>query len=457
MAPLKIVTIPRLELAATELLSQLITVVRDSMELRDVPYVLWTDNTIALHWINKPVHVLRLIVANRVARIQALTDVKSWRHIRTHENPADLISRGLHADELVDKSLWWFGPQWLCKSESEWPKAVEIRALQQPPAVCAELKVQAVSKRTGELEIFVRNYPETVYLFDYTKNLGEIKRILTYARRFISNCLACVRKKRSRPEKIIDSTQIKENLREYVPFPTDEEQNEAIKSFIRREQLLHYPKECAYFTKKTKLPIQFPEGSKLTNLHPQLDKDGLLRVGGRLSRAELPFDTRHPIIIPPRSRLSRAIILEAHRKTGHGGTQLMLQYIRNMYWIPRLRVEIKGISMKCTTCTRFDKKPATQLMAELPADRVRQFRAFRNSGVDYAGPFLLKDSNKRGAKTQKCWIAVFVCMCTRAVHLDVVTSLSSAAFISCDSFRVEACVRAYTVITAPLSLALKKK
>lgn len=96
--------------------------------------------------------------------------------------------------------------------------------------------MQIISTRINELEIFVKHHPEKVYLFDYTRNLGEIKRILTYVNRFIINVRACIEKRHKKPESIIDSSEIKKNVRKYVPFPTDDEQNEAVKSFIRNEQ-----------------------------------------------------------------------------------------------------------------------------------------------------------------------------------------------------------------------------
>lgn len=429
VAPLKQVTIPRLELAAAELLSQLMHSVRQAMEITDIPYYLWTDNTIALHWINKPVHMLKLYVANRVKKIQELTEIRSWHHIRTHENPADLISRGMSAADIVHSQLWWHGPEWLCKPQESWPKPIKIKELQQPPEVMTELKVHTVRKQPKELEIFVKNHPKTVLLFSYTKNLGEIKRILTYVRRFIDGCK---RKYKNRPKQAISADELKLNVRKYVSFPTDEELSESIKTFIRREQQLAYPHECAHFEKYgNENPKEFPEKSKLINVTPLIDKDGIIRVGGRIKLAELPFNTKHPVIVPPHSRLSRALILEAHRATSHGGNQSMITYIRSNYWIPKLRAELKNFTRRCTECTRHSKRPTTQMMADLPADRITRHWAFQNTGVDYAGPFLLKETYKRNAPVRKCWVAIFVCMCTRAVHIDIVADLSSAAFISC--------------------------
>lgn len=429
VAPLKQVTIPRLELAAAELLSQLMYSVRQAMELSHIPYFLWTDNTIALHWIGKPIHMLKLYVANRVKKIQELTDVKCWHHIRTHENPADLISRGMSAANIVNNSLWWHGPEWLCKSQENWPKPINIKDLQQPQEVATELKVQVMKTKSNELEIHVDNHPKKVLLFNYTKNLGEIKRILTYVRRFVD---CCKRKYKIRPKQAISADELKANVRKYVPFPTDDEMSESIKTFVRREQQIAYPRECAHFAKYGNgNPREFPEKSALNSLNPRIDEQGIIRVGGRIGLAELPYDTRHPIIIPSHSRLSRALILEAHRATNHGGNQLMIQYIRVNYWIPKLRAEIKNFTLRCTQCTRYGKRPTIQMMADLPADRIVRHWAFQNSGVDYAGPFLIKETYKRNAPVRKCWVVIIVCMCTRAVHLDVVADLSSAAFINC--------------------------
>lgn len=243
---------------------------------------------------------------------------------------------------------------------------------------------------------------------------------------------ACKRKYKQKPVVAISSNELKKDVRKYVPYPSPEEESEALKIFIRREQQLRYPNECAHFQKYgNSNPKMFPEKSKLVNTTPFIDGDGLIRVGGRIDRAELPYDMRHPVIIPSYSRLSKAFILDAHRKTHHGGNQAMLQHLRANYWIPRIRVELQNFTLRCAECARHRKKPVIQQMAELPKDRVTPYLPFEVSGVDYAGPFLLKDTYKRGAPTRKCWIAIFVCMCTRAIHIDVVTDLTSAAFIAC--------------------------
>lgn len=159
----------------------------------------------------------------------------------------------------------------------------------------------------------------------------------------------------------------------------------------------------------------------------------ILRVGGRLGNADIPYDTKHPVIIPTGSRLCHLIIADAHMQTFHGAVSKMIQYIRTTYWIPRIRDQIRAYIHKCVTCARFAKRLENQLMADLPAERIRRNRAFLMTGVDYAGPIEIVEQYKKGRNTnkRKCWIAIFVCMVTRAIHIDVVTDLSSAAFIAC--------------------------
>lgn len=191
---------------------------------------------------------------------------------------------------------------------------------------------------------------------------------------------------------MLKKSDFEQDIRKFVQFPTEKEQKKALKLFIKREQELAYPGECKHFKThgNDRNSTKFPEDSKILNLRPFRDKEGLLRASGRIGAADLPYDTRFPFIIPPHSRLSKALILQAHRKTMHGGAQLMIQFIRANYWIPRLRAEVKGFTQKCTTCVRYSKSHHTELMADLPADRVRMYRAFLNSGVDYAGPFLIR-------------------------------------------------------------------
>ena len=169
--------------------------------------------------------------------------------------------------------------------------------------------------------------------------------------------------------------------------------------------------------------------SPLRQLAPFVDEDGLIRVEGRLRHAPLPYDARHPVVLPAH-HVSDLIISHAHLRTLHGGPQLTLSVLRNNYWVLRAREGVRAIVHRCTVCTRFRATAGTQIMADLPAARVSPSRPFENTGVDYAGPIMARPAKGRGYKAHKAYVALFVCMSTRAVHLELVSNYTTATFLA---------------------------
>ncbi|XP_055850677.1 uncharacterized protein LOC129915222 [Episyrphus balteatus] len=198
---------------------------------------------------------------------------------------------------------------------------------------------------------------------------------------------------------------------------------------LRKSQEERYGKEITWLKKRKGLP----EGSDLGPLNPLLDAQNILRVGGRLDRSSNSYEMNHPAIVPNGSRLAWLIVNHAHHNTKHGAVQVMMQFVREKYWIPKLRSELRGYLHKCVVCARYSCKLGQQLMSELPADRVQIGKPFVHCGVDYAGPFEIKMLDKKGEQItrSKCWVAIFVCLKTRAVHIDLVTDLTSLSFIAC--------------------------
>ncbi len=166
--------------------------------------------------------------------------------------------------------------------------------------------------------------------------------------------------------------------------------------------------------------------SHIHRLNPILENDGL-RVGRRLSRAAMPNEMKHPVILAKDSHISDLILRHIHKQVGHGGHNHMLSTLRQKYWIPGATVSIRRIMSKCVVCRHINATPGQQQMADLPLDRISPDEPhFTYVGVDYFGPFGVK----RARSVVKCYGVIFTCLAIRAIHIEVATSLDKDAFIN---------------------------
>lgn len=170
----------------------------------------------------------------------------------------------------------------------------------------------------------------------------------------------------------------------------------------------------------------------LKGLTPFIDQAGICRVGGRLKNAPLPYDARHPIILPANVHLSLLICRHAHGQTLHGGTSLTRAYIQNQFWIVGITRLVKRVKRDCSKCSRFSNRPPEPLMADLPKDRFLIDKPFANTSCDFAGYFMVRDQllRTRAPKLIKTYVCIFTCMSTRAVHFEIVQDLTSEAFLA---------------------------
>ncbi|XP_043474389.1 uncharacterized protein LOC122506340 [Leptopilina heterotoma] len=362
VAPIKRLTIPRLELSAAVIGSKLVHHVQQVLHLEKVAIHLWTDSAITYTWINPS--RWKEFVHNRVCFIQELIPTAKWYFIPGKENPADLATRGISPAELAQNKHWWTGPDWLQESVESWPKTSEL------PTEQDNLEERPAARYSLILRKKANNIVKTPIT---TQELADAKHSL---------------------------------------------------ALITQQQL--FQKERKVLSKGESLSTTHP----LARLTPFIDSQNLMRVGGRLNASFLPFNSKHPIILPRESPLTQLIISDAHQRTLHGGTQLTLSYTRNEFWILGGRVPISSFIWKCVKCARQRKVRGCQLMGQLPTERVTPSRLFLHSGVDYAGPLLLKTWKGRAARTYKAYIALFICESTAAIHLELVTDYSSDAFIA---------------------------
>lgn len=172
-----------------------------------------------------------------------------------------------------------------------------------------------------------------------------------------------------------------------------------------------------------------PKKSKLGGLNLFIE-DGMLRGRGRLENSALPRDSIHPIVLSAQSKFTELIIRRAHVATMHGGAQLTMHYVRQRYWVPGMRRLTRSIIYRCIPCVRQSSISMQQQMGALPQVRLTPGRPFQKCGVDYCGPFYLKARGGRCKVITKSYVAVFICMASRGVHLELVTDLTSEAFLA---------------------------
>lgn len=398
VAPIKVVSLPRLELCAMLLLSKLI---QKSIKIFENRFILksvnlWTDSKIALCWIGSHASRWNTFVANRVSIIQEMTSKFHWRHIKSELNPADIPSRGISPQQILKCDLWWHGPKFLHSpiiDFSQFEQDVILKNIEEERKAIF-LNVDQV-KRSDFWNDFLLRF----------STFFPLQRTVGYILRFIYNS--------SNPKNKNVGT-----------LSVNELQN-SLNLIIQVIQEKHFLKEKVALSKG--VPVI---DKTLLCLSPFLDENKLIRVGGRLKNADISFNQKHPILLPSHDPVVTLMLIQEHQRLGHAGAQTVLSNFRLKFWPLNGLREIKHVIRKCLICFRFSAQPSQQIMADLPKCRVSVSRPFVNVGVDYGGPFLIKTSRLRKAPLSKVYIAIFVCMSTKAVHIELVSDLSTDGFIS---------------------------
>ena len=169
------------------------------------------------------------------------------------------------------------------------------------------------------------------------------------------------------------------------------------------------------------------KSSALYKLDPFLDKDGLLRVGGRIQRANVPEDVKHPIILPRKGHVTELLIRHHHHQFNHMGRGITHNELRQRgYWIIGGSSAVSNHISRCVTCRRLRGSTVQQKMADLPGDRLEPSAPFSYCAVDLFGPFLIKEERSE----VKRYGVLFTCIGSRSVHLETANSQSTSSFIN---------------------------
>lgn len=383
------ITIPKLELCAALLLAKLYKTILRVLPIKFDNVYLWSDSTITLNWISTQPHILKTFVANRVSQIRLITNESEWRHVPTKDNPADYVSRGQSAADFLANDIWKNGPNWLTENEETWP----IFSVPNVPL----LEV----RKTTVLKIVLTDKA----LFSRFSSFTRLIRVIAYCLRFAKICKT--------------QTNFPDSL-------TIHEIQAAKNRVIKLIQNQAFAQEFNDLSKNKNIDNK----SSLKTLNPFLDDNNIIRVGGRIDNSQLSYDSKHPILLPKTNHVTDLIIKHDHEVSLHAGIQNTLYQVRTHYWPIDGKNTTRRIVNSCVKCFRFKNTVPQHIMGHLPTDRLTQSRPFLNTGIDYCGPFMIKEKKFRNRNKVKVYVAIFVCFATKAIHLEIVSDLTTDAFLA---------------------------
>ena len=386
VAPLKNMTIPRLELQAAVTGSLLTDVISKELNIKITKRYFWSDSKVVLSWI-KTKEKLAVYVNNRIEKILSVTEQNEWRWIPSNFNTADLATKLSNKIDLSDKSKWFSGPEFLSLHEHDWP------SFETPPLEEQEVymfteelcqKVHTISVHTISSDVL------NVHRFsDYNKLIRSTAFVLKMVK-------TLKQKKQERPNKLyIDLSNI----------------YEAKELWFKKVQCDSFSEELHQLLSSKHIS----KSSSLYQLSPFVDEKGIIRMKGRIPGY-------NPIILDPNHRFTFLMVHWYHEVNLHNGVESVVNQLREQFWIPKCRTLVKKVFNRCVKCKIMKPKVKPVIMGDIPKERSeRTPNAFYYTGMDNFGPLTVK----YGRRYEKIWGALFTCMTTRAIHVELVSKLDT--------------------------------
>ncbi len=396
------ISIPRLELQGAVLGNRFAeSILKSHYSLEIDKTVIWCDSKTVLFWLNSEPRRYTQFVALRIGEILDSKINVQWRWIPSEFNVADEATKTKILPDLKPSSRWFVGPEFLRDRNPDFTFELD------EPNFITEEEVRPYYLLT-HMEVPVSK------LFDYERfsNWQRLLRAMAYVLRFIGN------------------SKLKLQERS-LGILSDNELLAATNCLYRQSQFDCFKDELLIVRWNKTAPLHqqkdYDKTSIIRTCSPYLDDFGVLRVMGRLDNAHsISESAKHPIILAKDHLITHLIVDWYHRKYLHLHHQTVLNEIRQIYWIPKLRVVLNGIRNSCQKCKNASSAPKIPEMGSIPTARLAvHTRPFTFVGLDYFGP--LNVIVNRGV--QKRWGALFTCMTTRAVHLEVAHSMDTSSCI----------------------------
>ena len=404
--PTKFVSIPRLELTAAALSIKVSAMLRRELAIHPtIKEYFWTDSEVVLGYVNNDAKRFKIFVANRVQLIRENSDVNQWMYVDSRSNPADDTSRGISPSNQEKVNRWLNGPEFLWLDESKWTthgKKDIPEVDQDDPEVKIKLSVHVTSAGDEGITSTVQNR---------ISSWSKLLRVTAWVMRWIK----IVRKR-------VNKTNVEEGSPTQLHVLSVEELKAAEVVVIKGYQRKEFNEEFMVLDGHRNKKLRESIGS----LNLYVGEDGLIRVGGRLQQSNLDEKVMHPVILPKKGKLTEMIIRWCHQKTAHSGRNITLNEIRTSgYWVIQGNSAVKEMISRCVTCRRLRGKVGKQIMADLPQDRLKEEPPFTYCGVDMFGPFEIKERRN----TLKQYGALFTCLASRAIHIEMTKSMDTDSFI----------------------------
>lgn len=263
-----------------------------AMKIDSVHY--YTDSTIVLNWLRSPYKKYEVFIANRISQILQVTDYHSWNHIRTFDNPADLVTHGIHPNQLKNSTLWFHGPQYLQSKPCCWPCSLDTLEIQSD-----NYELKEVSSHTASIISDSYNDKDLEYFITTFERISSFQRLLN----IIAHCYRFCHN-------------LKGKFKLTGPL-TPEELKFSHNFIIKIIQALHFKKEInELISGKTNYTYT---SSPLKRFSPFLDSENILRVGGRIKHANIQYNQKFPIILPKHCYITTLIIKKYHIDLFHSG------------------------------------------------------------------------------------------------------------------------------------------